>query len=1341
MSLVDLNTHSTFEEHQNRSVQPTLDTTMLLCKSSYPTDTNTNITAGNDSPAAATTTATTITMPAVAVPSTKSLHFNPSGQPCNYTHIASQKDILNPLASLSSLSHSPATSLPPVYSFYIDNNNNNNNNSMNKNMSESNNSDNWSYARANSNGKDANCNGKDTKTSRTRTVSICIPLSVPRITTKTVKTEGSKSHHLPPLNLSLTLDKLKELKELRGRRRSVHVNSKLSWPISDRDNNKHEAILSLPRRRRHSSYHHHNHCLQADSYPRNLAQVQEEQESPSTAVEDPSKESLSTQFFYNGESNSNNSSNNNNMNYRDSINSMSTCVNSPTRTSLLPLTAELYSKCQGLASLKGTSIINKNNTCFLPHGEQEGDIGGAEEETMSDFDEDLDLYLYGDQYDDDDEQSISQDEQSNFFTFSETAMVASTDEDGQDLESIMEDEIEVMPWVQEAIQTVSALEARLIELEEDCQSIPLYEQDRIQMIRVIQDLDATVQKDRAWIDNAETAIRWTSFALEEALLASSTRRPSHSDNMYKQPSVAMSPHFDHDSELSPVQAYRQASGRFTVDNEGPQLIQRRYQHTMETGSRSQRQDALEIVYRNAMLTALRHLKTVENSQEPGREATDMEVDRRVAQELDAPNAALQEWLDNTSLVSPISQRIQRQDDEPNMALSKAEENSRDTLSNNGDGDDEARCPTIYSDTTRVEDKQDSSLTVPNMQPATEFMTGSNPLSHPKSHLAFTTTATDKVHDHSISVASFQATLSGTPQPLEADVAGGFMDECVFLKQHIQALDRLRLQELTRHQRAEQVHQQLIADLTRFSNELLLSVSDLTCAQAALDEASEIAMITLKSMESTSASEQQGSGNDCSLPSNASKRKRLIATSCKGLSESMGMVAQGIKRMRTLAADCVGIMELAQVQSATAQPASISNNEETRLSKEGDGEEDKPEVATGAATTTVPPTDSATATETAMQAALPPSLSPLVIRPNLLKTEASISSMSPQTKTPPTPTAMALSLPVTAIEQRPPSVFVDNVAFQEFESHLALFRVNSESIPKRISFGLGFGRRKSTQKPLSSHDVTGNPITNTNPSGMQSVTGAVPHQQQQFSHNMQSSPFMKRVLEEDIYPCLLVHPRPATIAKQGSWINSWLQSGTPSPSSSVPAHSLLSPKSYETNSQTSWFQQLLTAMERNECEIEFWKKNTHRRTSIQEVPPQQQDQDHDSTTPPNVPCCLCGIKRSCEFRLRIVNPQGDFSAGSSTEPPHLSCPSVSSTLSSPPCYSLDRFCRDRIVAVCDFYMFMTHLRQGLLDHQSNLELFRRVLCLRQRMGCARIGFMDIVHTPNAAQLPPIVVHSR
>ncbi|KAG0063712.1 hypothetical protein BGZ90_002531, partial [Linnemannia elongata] len=74
------------------------------------------------------------------------------------------------------------------------------------------------------------------------------------------------------------------------------------------------------------------------------------------------------------------------------------------------------------------------------------------------------------------------------------------------------------------------LESRLQELEEDCKVIPLYEQDRLEMIQMIQDLDVIVQQDHGWMDHAERAIQWTTFVLENALISSSSTSYTNNSN-------------------------------------------------------------------------------------------------------------------------------------------------------------------------------------------------------------------------------------------------------------------------------------------------------------------------------------------------------------------------------------------------------------------------------------------------------------------------------------------------------------------------------------------------------------------------------------------------------------------------------------------------------------------------------------------------------------------------------------------------------------------------------------------------------------------------------------------
>ncbi|KAL1921529.1 uncharacterized protein VTP21DRAFT_11245 [Calcarisporiella thermophila] len=55
--------------------------------------------------------------------------------------------------------------------------------------------------------------------------------------------------------------------------------------------------------------------------------------------------------------------------------------------------------------------------------------------------------------------------------------------------------------------------------------------------------------------------------------------------------------------------------------------------------------------------------------------------------------------------------------------------------------------------------------------------------------------------------------------------------------------------------------------------------------------------------------------------------------------------------------------------------------------------------------------------------------------------------------------------------------------------------------------------------------------------------------------------------------------------------------------------------------------------------------------------------------------------------------------------------------------LDRVCRDRIVAVADYFMFLSHLRRGLFGKVYELdmeEIFSTCLRLRRRIAMARIG---------------------
>jgi hypothetical protein len=679
------------------------------------------------------------------------------------------------------------------------------------------------------------------------------------------------------------------------------------------------------------------------------------------------------------------------------------------------------------------------------------------------------------------------------------------------------------------------------------------------MIKVIQDLDSVIQQEQAWIENTEKAVRWTAFVLEEAL-------------QYDNP----------------------------IENQN-----------------------LESVYRNAIQTALRHLRTIEHSHSTtDRQTTrsgDNDNDEKVLDRLNRrkssvpPNEALKEWLEKASMMSPESSKT------IDVGTDIDDEDFYDNFSDNDydneyDEEKERAILDMYLDTKIDQDDEEIKEHGSEIAPA--------------SKAGRRVSIQTPTKNHRLSSASLKTGLDG------------IADERNQLKQHIQALDQLRVQEQGRHQQVEQAHQRLIANLAVFSKELLQGVNELTCAQATLSDASEMTLMTLKNAENGSPSVYMGGAS-----ADSAKRKRMVASSRKGITDSVTMVDQGIKRMRTLAADCVGIMELAQSQCENSR-----------------------EVPTVPELSPLSPVVECTGVS---HVEGPSDPKPLSIQTAHLQEHQS-SLMTPTTSVPSTPLAMRVPMS-PSLDQKsmaPSSIFIDGIALQEFEAHVASLRAGQDSISKKIQ------RRLSQRKSFIPSSVVQSPTLNVDPNS-----------------------FLKRVLAEDIYPCLHIHPG-TTPVKQSSWMSSFLSSST--------TFAPTAPSTCEISTQSPWRQQLLKALENNTCEIESWRMMSPTAVPASATPttPKPVTTTDNITAAPSATCFLCGLSRPCEFKLRIM----DMSESNESSQHH----------------PLDRFCRDKIVAVGDFYTFLTHLRQGLLDHQSNLELFRRALWLRQRIGCARMGSMDIMH---------------
>ncbi|CAG8522845.1 6554_t:CDS:1 [Cetraspora pellucida] len=89
-----------------------------------------------------------------------------------------------------------------------------------------------------------------------------------------------------------------------------------------------------------------------------------------------------------------------------------------------------------------------------------------------------------------------------------------------------------------------------------------------------------------------------------------------------------------------------------------------------------------------------------------------------------------------------------------------------------------------------------------------------------------------------------------------------------------------------------------------------------------------------------------------------------------------------------------------------------------------------------------------------------------------------------------------------------------------------------------------------------------------------------------------------------------------------------------------------------------------------------------------------DRAFGNSSATRIGCQCCGRAGPLAFRYRITNLD-DWSL-------------------------IDRYCRDRMVAVCEFYVFTRNVRQGLYNNRSISDLYAECLRLRLQMFYARLG---------------------
>ncbi|CAO3592413.1 unnamed protein product [Absidia cylindrospora] len=248
-----------------------------------------------------------------------------------------------------------------------------------------------------------------------------------------------------------------------------------------------------------------------------------------------------------------------------------------------------------------------------------------------------------------------------------------------------------------------------------------------------------------------------------------------------------------------------------------------------------------------------------------------------------------------------------------------------------------------------------------------------------------------------------------------------------------------------------------------------------------------------------------------------------------------------------------------------------------------------------------------------------------------------------------------------------TIRLDGVNFSEFQGHLKAL-TNSISSSKASP-----SSATTTTKPTS---VSGNQY-------------------------LPSSPFMKRVVAEDVEPCLF----------QNNGTSWW---------------------------KSPWFKRkLMDAIANNNCEIQHAVRPVPHSTGMttQTTTTLSSSSTSSSCTlpsvasvdmpmPPKTKCTCCGLLRVCEFKMRLHLPTASTTTSATSS--FMSKMTLQKQQQQQqqqqqqPWLPIDRFCRDRLVAVCDFYGFLSHLPQAVSQNTPVLVMFKQSLIFRRKMAMAKVG---------------------
>ncbi|KAJ1554065.1 rab guanine nucleotide exchange factor S2 [Nowakowskiella sp. JEL0078] len=200
----------------------------------------------------------------------------------------------------------------------------------------------------------------------------------------------------------------------------------------------------------------------------------------------------------------------------------------------------------------------------------------------------------------------------------------------------------------------------------------------------------------------------------------------------------------------------------------------------------------------------------------------------------------------------------------------------------------------------------------------------------------------------------------------------------------------------------------------------------------------------------------------------------------------------------------------------------------------------------------------------------------------------------------------------------------------------------------------------------------------------------------------SLPFMKNALEDDLEPCLRFGGNPKTSSTKlidAIVRNScFVEELTPTQIAAMQAQRAGAPSNTSVQIPISPYEYQL---KKESSDMDTWGTKLPPTFALFNKTVMERFTRWGTSTPVvtstlNPGCSTCGRLGLCRYQFRVSDQKDDI------------------------CCPMCTHCRDRLVAVCEFYNFVRHVRQGLYASRIVGELFVEVMALKRKMFYARIG---------------------